>query len=286
MVFDGGYHGGLLYFGGGGIPINAPFDYLVANYNEMDSTRELIRQHKDDLACVLVEPMQGASGCIPGSTEFLTMLRQQCTAANSVLIFDEVMTSRLSPGGAQGLLNMVPDMTTLGKYIGGGMSFGAFGGSEKIMRVFDPRNLDMIPHAGTFNNNSLTMAAGAAAMGKVLNADVLDQLNSRGEKLRAELNTIAEQHDTCIQFTGAGSLMALHSTRQPIYSVKNLTGCDDRVAELVFLDLLERGYYIARRGYMALMLSVGDRELSGFKQAFADVMRSRAHLLGQAMQER
>ena len=126
----------------------------------------------------------------------------------------------------------------------------------------------------------------AAAMGKVLIGDVLDQLNSRGEKLRAELNTIAEQHDTCIQFTGAGSLMALHSTRQPIYSVKNLTGCDDRVAELVFLDLLERGYYIARRGYMALMLSVGDRELSGFKQAFADVMRSRAHLLGQAMQER
>ena len=124
------------------------------------------------------------------------------------------------------------------------------------------------------------MAAGAAALGKVLHDDVLNQLNSRGEKLRADLNTIAEQGDTCIQFTGTGSLMALHPTRQPICSVRNLTSCDDRIAELFFLDLLERGYYIARRGYMALMLSVGDRELNGFKQAFADALNSRAHLLG------
>ncbi len=286
MVFNGAYHGGLLYFGGGGIPINAPFEYLVADYNEVESTRELIRQHKNDLACVLVEPMQGSGGCIPGSTEFLAMLREQCSAAGSVLIFDEVMTSRLSPGGAQGLLNIVPDMTTLGKYIGGGMSFGAFGGSENIMQVFDPRRPDMIPHAGTFNNNSVTMAAGAAAMGKVLTDDALEQLNDRGEKLRVELNQIAGQHDACIHFSGIGSLMSLHPTRQPNRGVQDLAGRDDRIVELVFLDLLDRGYYIARRGYMALMLPAGDRELSGFAQAFADVVRSRGDLFNPSVPTR
>lgn len=278
MVFDGGYHGGLLYFRGGGMPINAPFDYVVADYNAIESTRELIRQHKNDLACVLVEPMLGSTGCIPGDAEFLQMLRDECSAADSVLIFDEVMTSRLSPSGAQGMLNIIPDMTTLGKYMGGGMSFGAFGGRNEIMQLFDPRNANAIPHAGTFNNNTLTMAAGVAAMGTVLTDDALLLLNQRGDKLRAELNRMCEQHNANVQFTGAGSLLALHATRKSIRNAKDLVSSDDRIVELIFFDLLERGYYIARRGFMALMLPLTDQELDGFKNACNDIFRERAML--------
>ncbi len=283
LVFNGGYHGGLLYFKRGGIPINAPFDYVVSNYNDVENTRELIAQNADEIACILVEPMQGSAGCIPASCGFLKMLREQSTRVGAVLIFDEVMTSRISPAGAQGLFGVIPDMTTLGKYIGGGMSFGAFGGSERIMGIFDPRSADAIPHAGTFNNNSLTMAAGVAAMGKVLTDEALHQVNARGDQLRADLNQIARQGKCCIQFTGLGSLLGMHTTLNPISSTSDLCGCDDRKVELIFLDLLEKGYYIARRGFIALMIPVGDAEIDGFKAAFSEVITTRDELSEQPL---
>lgn len=279
MVFDGGYHGGLLYFRGGGMPINAPFDYVVAEFNNTEETRQLIQKHVRELACVLVEPMQGATGCIPAIPEFLAMLREQCTSAGSVLIFDEVMTSRLSPSGMQGQLQITPDMTTLGKYIGGGMSFGAFGGREDIMEIFDPRRSDAIPHAGTFNNNTLTMAAGVAAMSQVLTDGALEALNRKGETLRTMLNELAVEFDVPIQFTGTGSLLAMHATRKSIQSSRDLTGVDDRVVELIFLDLLEKGFYIARRGFVALMLPLTELEIDGFVTAVQEIFVNRNRVL-------
>ncbi len=279
MVFEGGYHGGLLYFRGGGMPINAPFDYVVADFNDIEGTSALIRQHGDELACILVEPMQGSSGCIPASQGFLKSLRKECTQAGAVLIFDEVMTSRLSIQGAQGLYNVIPDMTTLGKYLGGGMTFGAFGGREDLMNIYDPRANNSIPHAGTFNNNSLTMAAGVAALGEVLTDGVLNSLNHRGEQLRAALNKIARENETRISFTGMGSLIGMHTISNDISSTADLTEADDRLMELVFLDLLEKGYYIARRGFIALMIPVGESEISGFCEAFTEVVQQRLMLL-------
>ncbi|MEM7207257.1 MAG: aminotransferase class III-fold pyridoxal phosphate-dependent enzyme [Pseudomonadota bacterium] len=281
MVFDGGYHGGLLYFRGGGMPINAPFDYVVAPYNDIEATQQMLEKFGSDIACVLVEPMQGATGCIPADTAFLSMLREECSRLDSVLIFDEVMTSRLSLAGAQGARGVIPDMTTLGKYIGGGLTFGAFGGREDIMSVFDPRRADVIPHAGTFNNNSLTMAAGVAAMRDVLTEETLSILNQRGEGLRSNLNKIAMGMDLPIQFTGEGSLLAMHATRGTIRSAADLKSNDDRIIELVFLDLLEKGFYIARRGFMALMLPLGDTEYQGFEQAITKVFESRRSVISQ-----
>ena len=108
MVFSGGYHGGLLYFGNGGIPINAPYDFIVGDYNDLESTSALIDQHHTDLGCILVEPMMGSGGCIPGTQEFLHLLRQKSTETGAILIFDEVMTSRLTSGGAQQYFNITP----------------------------------------------------------------------------------------------------------------------------------------------------------------------------------
>ena len=128
--------------------------------------------------------MLGGGGCIPAEPGFLQALRDATHRHGIVLIFDEVMTSRLSPGGLQAVVGVAPDLTTLGKYVGGGMSFGAFGGHAEAMARFDPRRPDALPHAGTFNNNVLTMAAGLAALTEVYTPAAAAALNARGEALR------------------------------------------------------------------------------------------------------
>src|SRR5204862_3478052 len=133
LVFNGGYHGGVFYFRGKGSAVNAPFDFLLAEYNDIAGTRALVAPHRGDLAAIMIEPMLGGSGCIPASREFLADLRALARETGAVLIFDEVMTSRLAPGGLQEVHGILPDMTTLGKYVGGGMSFGAFGGKASLM---------------------------------------------------------------------------------------------------------------------------------------------------------
>ncbi len=162
MVFDGAYHGGVFYFRRGGALLNAPFDWLLGEYNDIRGTRELLREQGESIAAVIVEPLLGG-GCIVGSAEFLRMLREECTASGIILIFDEVMTSRLSPAGRQGLLAIRPDLTTFGKYLGGGASFGAFGGRRDLMQRLDPAQPHAFSHAGTFNNNVLSMAGASLA---------------------------------------------------------------------------------------------------------------------------
>jgi glutamate-1-semialdehyde 2,1-aminomutase len=279
MVFKGGYHGGLLYFGGGGIPINAPFPFVLARYNDVEATRALIQREAADLAAILVEPMMGSAGCIPAEREFLAMLREESTRAGTVLIFDEVMTSRFSAGGAQQLDGIKPDMTTLGKYIGGGMSFGAFGGRRDLMAIYDPTAAGAMPHAGTFNNNVLSMAAGVAGMSKVFTPEAAAALDARGERLRARLNAAFNEAGVALQMTGRSSLMTLHPVTGPIRSVDDLEGANDAVKELIFLDLLERGYYMARRGFIALSLMVSDADLDGFVAAVEDAVAERADVL-------
>ena len=140
-----------------------PFDYAVLPYNDAAAAEAEFAARGADIACVLVEPMLGSGGCIPGDPAFLAALRRLTADAGAVLIFDEVMTSRLALGGAQELLGITPDMTTLGKYLAGGLSFGAFGGRADLMAAFDPARGGGLTHGGTFNNNAFTMAVGAAA---------------------------------------------------------------------------------------------------------------------------
>ncbi len=137
LAFRGGYHGGLLSFTTGQSPVNAPYDVLLAEYNDAAGARALLREHAASVACVLVEPMLGSGGCLPGDPAFLAMLRETTRQAGALLIFDEVMTSRTGAGGMQGRLRISPDLSTLGEYIGGA-SFGAFGGRADVMAQFDP----------------------------------------------------------------------------------------------------------------------------------------------------
>ena len=267
MVFEGAYHGGTLTFPAADVPVNIPHDYVVARYNDIEVTRDLIRRHAAQLACVIVEPMMGSGGCIPGDHEFLAMLREETSAAGAILLYDEVMTSRLGPGGRQTEIGIRPDLTTLGKYIGGGMSFGAFGGRADIMRHFDPTVRGSLPHAGTFNNNVLTMAAGLAGLTQRLTPEAIRALNARGDALRQRMNAIFAVAGAGIRVSGIGSLMNIHPVAVEPKRPADLAGAAQNMRDLIFFDLLEDGFYTARRGLMALSLPVGDAEIEALLAA-------------------
>jgi glutamate-1-semialdehyde 2,1-aminomutase len=279
MVFHGGYHGGVLYFVSGGSPVNMPYEYIVAPYNDIEGTRSLLARHGDEIFATLVEPMQGSHGCLPGDKAFLEMLREETKARGITLIFDEVMTSRLSPGGLQQKLGVIPDMTTLGKYIGGGMSFGAFGGRRDIMELFDPTKPDSLPHAGTFNNNVLTMAAGVAGYGEIYTSQAANALNARGEKIRERLNAICKKAGVAFQFSGIGSMMTAHATTRPIRTAADIAAGSQDAKELFFFDMSAAGIWIARRGFVALNIMIGDAEESRFVAAVEEFVAARKALL-------
>ena len=279
LVFNGGYHGAVFGFAGGGSPINAPFDYVLAPYNDIAATRAQIEAHANDLALVILEPMMGGGGCIAASPEFLNMLREATTRVGALLILDEVMTSRLSPGGLQQVRGIKPDLTTFGKYIGGGMSFGAFGGRADIMDLFDPRRPDALPHAGTFNNNVLTMSAGLTGLTEVYTPDAARALNARGDALRERLNALCRAHDAPVQFTGIGSMFAVHFTRDPVRSPADAAKGDPKLKELFFFDMLSQGIWMARRGMFTLCLPIGDAECDKLAAAVEEFLASRRSLL-------
>ncbi|MBX3014338.1 MAG: aspartate aminotransferase family protein [Caldilineaceae bacterium] len=282
MVFAGGYHGGVLYFSGGtNSPVNAPYDFVIAPYNDLASTAALIEQHGTALAAIILEPMLGGGGCIPADRAFLALLREATTRFEALLIFDEVMTSRLAPGGLQAVHGILPDLTTLGKYIGGGMSFGAFGGRADIMAQFDPGRPAALPHAGTFNNNVLTMSAGLAGLTEIYTPAAAVALNERGDALRNRLNDLCRRHEAPMQFTGLGSMLNVHMTDAPIHSPNDAAQGDQALRELFFFDLLNDGIWLARRGMITLSLPIGDAECERLVHAVERFIQARATLLAQ-----
>ena len=279
MAMKGGYHGGLLYFAAPEMPINAPFPYVIGRYNDLEGCRELIRAHADRLACVILEPMMGSAGCVPASREFLAMLREETTRAGALLIFDEVMTSRLGPGGLQGRHAITPDLTSLGKYVGGGLSFGAFGGRAEYLDRYDPRRADAIPHAGTFNNNVLTMSAGLVGLTRIYTKQLAESFNARGDALRQRLNGLAEARGLPLQFTGIGSMMSLHFRAGPIRDFGDVQAGNMALRPLLQFDLFERGIYLARRAMFNLMLPMSDDDLDTLVAAIDEFFDARASLL-------
>jgi glutamate-1-semialdehyde 2,1-aminomutase len=280
LVFKGGYHGGVFYFRGKGSPINAPFDYLMGVYNDIEQLRALVAPHKGDLACILIEPMLGGSGCIPATREFLAELRALASETGAILIFDEVMTSRLAPGGLQEVHGISPDMTTLGKYVGGGMSFGAFGGRTDLMEWFDPRNKDGFQHAGTFNNNVLTMNAGYVGLTEVYTPAAAKQLNDSGDALRERLNVVARGKGLAMQFTGIGSMIGVHMRGGAIENAADAAEGHAGLLELFYFDLTARGIWFAKRGMMALSIALDEADGHHLVGAVEEFVETRAPLFG------
>lgn len=273
LGFSGGYHGSLLAFPvTGPSPMAAPFPIVRVDYNDTEAALSEIARNAGTLAAVIVEPMLGSGGCLPADPKFLAALRQATQEVGALLIFDEVMTSRMSSGGMQQRLGIIPDLTTIGKYIGGGMSFGAFGGRAHIMDMF----VSSLPHSGTFNNNVLTMAAGRRALGEVFTAERAEELFQFGEEMRAALNAVLSQAGTSMHFEGLGSLATVHFRPGPAIRPTVPSAKETALRDLFFFDMLEAGIYLAKRGMIALSLPVSKVEIGLFVDAvkeFASVRR-------------
>ena len=159
------------------------------------------------------------------------------------------------------------------------MSFGAFGGRADIIDMFDPRRANALPHAGTFNNNVLTMAAGLAGLTQVYTAEAAMALNARGDALRERLNASCRAANARLQFTGIGSMLAVHTTRRPIVTPSDAAMSDHNLKELFFFDMLASGIWLARRGMMTLCLPVGDVECDKLVAAVEEFLSARASRL-------
>ena len=282
MVFEHGYHGGVFMFAPPHSALNVPLDYVIGHYNDTGRTLAAIEAHAGELAAIVIEPVIGGGGCIPADREFLEALRAAADRHGIVLVFDEVMTSRLSAGGMQAALGISPDLTVFGKYVGGGMTFGAFGGRADIMGRFDLTRDGGFFHAGTYNNNVLSMAAGLTGLRDIYTPEAATALNGCGDTLRAALNAAARERDLPFQVTGYGSMMNVHFRRAPITRPEDTESTNKDALTLFHLDMLAQGQHLARRGFMSLSLALDEADLDRFVAAATEFMDQRGAVLTRA----
>ncbi|KFA70649.1 hypothetical protein S40285_08405 [Stachybotrys chlorohalonatus IBT 40285] len=261
LAFENGYHGGWLTFGTKPLSSTIPHDFVLGRFNDIEYTEKLLG---DDLAAILVEPMQGAAGARLAHKPFLQFLRDSATKHGALLIFDEVVTSRLHMNGLQGQYKIFPDITTLGKYLGGGASFGAFGGREDIMSILDPRNDNAMPHSGTYNNNVLTMAAGVAAA-KLMTQEKIEKANVLGSKLRFGINAYMQgrEHEV-IYAIGHGSMTGIHFEGPQSALLK----------DALWFFMIGKGIYIGKRGFTAVNFVHEQEHIDRFHEAFKEFINT------------
>jgi len=243
-----------------GTPAWALDQVVVLPFNNPDAAERIIRREASGLAAVILEPIIGAGGVIAATPEFLRRLRAVTRELGILLIFDEVISFRVAPGGAQELYGVTPDLTTLGKIIGGGLPVAAFGGRSDVMEMLDPRREGSIPQGGTYNGNPLGMAAGLAAM-RELTPDVYEDLNRKGARVCELLTEVFDSHGIAAQVNGAGSLLALHFTDRPVVDYRSKSTSDRLKTHDFFLSLVNHGVLMAPRAMGALSTPMGEDEI-------------------------
>jgi glutamate-1-semialdehyde 2,1-aminomutase len=284
MKMEGGYHGSyelaevsLLPYAEKSGPIEAPLslapddsfpnsvlaDTVICPYNEPGHARRLIDDHADELAAVIVEPVLGSMGMVAATTEFLETLRRATSEHGIVLIFDEVITLRLSESGAQADHGITPDLTCMGKIMGGGLPVGGVGGKRELMQLFSPERKQPVMHASTFSGNALTMAAGLAAMRAYTQADA-ERINALGERLRLGFNRTFSQAGIRGQAIGAGSLSnilftdgAVHDGRESIAAMR----AAGQFSRLLHLCMIRRGVISATRLMYSISTAMTEAEV-------------------------
>ena len=269
IKFEGCYHGHgdsfLIAAGSGamtaGIP-NSPGvtqgtaqDTLIAAYNDIDSVARLIESNPGNVAAVMIEPVAGNMGCVLPQEDFLPALRTLCDEHGILLIFDEVMTGfRLAPGGAQELYGVTPDMTALGKIIGGGLPVGAYGGKAEVMDYISP--VGPVYQAGTLSGNPIAMAAGLAMLRYLHNhPEVYEQVNRATEKIVAGFRENLEKLGLHYTINHVGSMFSLFFTEQPVTNFASASTSDTELFGRYFQEMLRRGIYLAPSQFEALFVS-------------------------------
>ncbi len=270
LKFEGCYHGHadslLVKAGSGaltmgvpnspGIPADFAKHTLTVSFNNLAEVQQIFAEYKDQIACIIVEPVAGNMNCIPPVEGFLEGLRDVCDEHKSVLIFDEVMTGfRVALGGAQAHYNIVPDLTTLGKVIGGGMPVGAFGGKKEIMDYIAP--VGPVYQAGTLSGNPIAMAAGLASLNELCEGNKHEQLSASTEKLAMGLQAAAERNGVSLSINYVGAMFGFFFTdsQEPITTYEQATHCDTEKFKHFFHLMLEEGVYLAPSAYETGFLS-------------------------------
>ncbi|TMF91362.1 MAG: aminotransferase class III-fold pyridoxal phosphate-dependent enzyme [Chloroflexi bacterium] len=271
---EGGYHGSHDLVQdpevAGTLPDVGEFAVVIP-YNDAAGATAILDRHGAELAAVIVEPILGSGGMIPADPEYLRALRAACDRHGSLLIFDEVISFRVARGGAQELYGIRPDLTTLGKVIGGGLPVAAFGGRADVMELLDPRRPGFLPQAGTLNGHPLGMAAGVATLA-LLTPEVYAELDRRGERTREGLRALFAEHEIPAQVTGVSSLMQIHFTPEPVRSSRDVQRTDARRRKEFVLGLCNHGVLLNSRGMAALSTPVGEAEIDEFLEAVDTVL--------------
>jgi glutamate-1-semialdehyde 2,1-aminomutase len=247
-------------------------DVVVLPYNDLEGSERLLRAHAAELACLIMEPIASAFGYVPGTPEFLRGIRKVTEELGIVLIYDEVQSLRVAPGGAQELFEVTPDLTCLGKIIGGGMPVGAFGGRRDIMALFDPTGPGArVAHAGTFNANPMTMTAGEVVM-RTLTPDIYRRLAETGDGLRARLRAVFAELGVPAQVTGFASLFGMHFTAAPVTNYRGVVAGDKEMTRAVFTGLLNEGVLLQTTCAGALGVMTGPAEIDALVGALKRVV--------------
>ncbi|MDH3549406.1 MAG: aminotransferase class III-fold pyridoxal phosphate-dependent enzyme [Gammaproteobacteria bacterium] len=267
LAFRDAYHGGVIKFPGGRCELNVPYDFVLVGYNDIEGAAAIIRGLDDELAAVIVEPILGAGGNIPGNREFLNMLRRCTEEVGALLIFDEIKTARLGAAGVHGMLDFKPDLVTVGKFIAGGLPTGAFGGRADLMARYDPRHGRGWNHAGTFNNNACSMAAGCVAMKEVFPAKRGAEFLEWSEAFRLSLNEMFAARDVPMYANGMGSIIAIHFSKVPTKKPSDITAGCQSLRPLLHMEMLLEGVLICKRGDFFLSLPMDETHLAKARRA-------------------
>ena len=268
IKFSGNYHGHgdsfLIKAGSGaftlglpdspGVTKNTAKDTLTAEFNDLGSVEELFESNKNNIAAVIIEPIAGNMGLVQPDKGFLQGLRKICDKNNTILIFDEVMTGfRVSRGGAQELYNVIPDITTLGKIIGGGLPVGAYGGKKEIMNMLAPEG--PIYQAGTLSGNPLAMNAGLTTL-KMLNEEVYNKLEDISKKIEVGWKKNIKETGTDACIARVGSMLTLFFTsKKQVCNYNDALECDTKKYAKYFKFMLDMGVYLPPSQYESLFLS-------------------------------
>lgn len=255
-----------------GIPPEAVADVVLLPYNNLPAARAILDREASRVAALIVEPILGSVGFIPAEREFLAGLRAEAARHGIVFILDEVQSFRLSRGGAQALFGVRPDLTAFGKIIGGGFPVGAFGGRREIMALFDAsKGRARIPHAGTFNGNPITMAAGIATL-EQLTESAIGGLNATGDRVRERLGELGAKYGAPMQITGIGSMFKIHFSASPVRDYRSGQRASSLIHEALFLFGLNRGLFLSSTGRCCLSTAMGDTEVEKYLAAVEEFL--------------
>ena len=290
LKFEGNYHGHadslLVKAGSGaltlgeptspGVPADLAKHTLTANFNDLNSVAQLFTEYGDDIACIIVEPVAGNMNCIPPIDGFLQGLREICDKHSSLLIIDEVMTGfRVALAGAQSHYGVIPDLTALGKVIGGGMPVGAFGGKKEIMDYLAP--VGPVYQAGTLSGNPVAMAAGLAGLTELQKPGFHERLTAKTEQLVAGLREAASNAGITMAFNQVGGMFGFFfSEDEHVTSFDQVCACDMDRFKAFFHGMLNEGIYLAPSAFEAGFMSIAheDEHISATTAAAEKVLRT------------